>query len=48
MNEQERKYFKLLSKDRMDSANTLEKPSMQGVKNSIVEKIYGISFTNER
>lgn len=31
-------YFKKLVKDREDSAKTLEKPSMRGVKNSVVEK----------
>ena len=38
MNEVERKYFAELTKDRKDSADTLEKPSMQGVKKSVVEK----------
>lgn len=38
MNKQEELYFKHLTKDRADSANTLEKPSMRGIKNSVVEK----------
>ena len=31
-------YFSALVKDRMDSAKTLEKPSMRGVKSSVVDK----------
>ena len=38
MNDQEEIYFQALSRDRSDSANTLEKPSMRGIKNSVVEK----------
>lgn len=38
MNRQEELYFSSLTKDRADSADTLEKPSMRGVKNSVVEK----------
>jgi len=38
MTEQEETYFKALSKDRAESADTLEKPSMRGIKNSVVEK----------
>ena len=38
MNKQEELYFDALSKDRADSADTLEKPSMSGIKNSVVEK----------
>ena len=38
MNIQEKQYFEALSKDRTDSANTLEKPSMRGIKKSVVEK----------
>lgn len=38
MNRQEELYFASLTKDREDSADTLEKPSMRGVKNSVVEK----------
>ena len=38
MNYQEEQYFHALSRDRAESANTLEKPSMQGIKNSVVEK----------
>ena len=38
MNYQEEQYFYALSKDRAESANMLEKPSMQGIKNSVVEK----------
>lgn len=35
---EQQKYFDKLVKDREDSAKTLEKPSMRGVKNSVVEK----------
>lgn len=38
MTRQDRSYFTALSKDRADSAKILEKPSMRGVKNSVVEK----------
>lgn len=38
MTEHEKKMFDLLAKDRSDSANTFDKPSMRGAKNSIVEK----------
>jgi hypothetical protein len=38
MTEQEKEYFEKLVRDREDSAQTLEKPSMRGVKNSVVEK----------
>lgn len=38
MNRQENAFFSALSKDRADSANMLEKPSMRGIKNSVVEK----------
>ncbi len=38
MNELENEYFILLNKDRTDSANTLEKPSMKGIKKSVVDK----------
>ena len=38
MNDQERVYFEALSKDRADSADILEKPSMRGIKSSVVEK----------
>lgn len=38
MNTQEKIYFDALSKDRAESADTLEKPSMRGIKNSVVEK----------
>ena len=38
MNQTERRYFELLTKDRAESADTLEKPSMRGVRNSVVEK----------
>lgn len=31
-------WFDKLTKDREDSAKTLEKPSMRGIKNSVVEK----------
>ena len=38
MNKQEEQYFHALSKDRAESADMLEKPSMRGIKNSVVEK----------
>lgn len=38
MNKQEELYFKVLSQDRSESADMLEKPSMRGIKNSVVEK----------
>ena len=38
MNSQERAYFAELSKDRAESADMLEKPSMRGIKKSVVEK----------
>lgn len=38
MNEQEKLFFSALHKDRSDNADTLEKPSMRGIKNSVVEK----------
>ena len=38
MNSLETEYFSELSKDRTDSANTLEKPSMIGIRKSVVEK----------
>ncbi len=38
MNYEERVYFDALSKDRAESANTLEKPSLRGVQTSVVEK----------
>ena len=38
MNKQEEIYFEALSKDREESAAMLEKPSMRGIKNSVVEK----------
>ena len=38
MNKQEELYFKALSQDRSESADMLEKPSMRGIKNSVVEK----------
>ena len=38
MTSRERLYFEALSKDRMESADILEKPSMRGIKNSVVEK----------
>lgn len=39
MNEQDRLFFSALYEDRADSAKTLEKPSMRGVK-----KVYQISI----
>ncbi|QQS30538.1 MAG: AAA family ATPase [Sphingobacteriales bacterium] len=38
MAEQHQIWFDKLAKDREDSAKTLEKPSMRGIKNSVVEK----------
>lgn len=38
MTRQEEIYFSALSKDRSESADMLEKPSMRGIKNSVVEK----------
>lgn len=38
MNKQETIFFKALSQDRSESADMLEKPSMRGIKNSVVEK----------
>ena len=38
MNEKDREYFEALHQDRADSANMLEKPSMRGIKRSVVEK----------
>lgn len=38
MNKWEEIFFTALSQDRADSANMLEKPSMCGIKNSVVEK----------
>lgn len=38
MNIQDERLFSLLSKDRAESADMLEKPSMRGIKNSVVEK----------
>lgn len=38
MNDEQKRWFLLLTKDREDSAKTLEKPSMRGIKNSVVEK----------
>ncbi len=38
LNEQEAIYFDALSRDRAESADTLDKPSMRGVRTSVVEK----------
>jgi hypothetical protein len=38
MTEQENRWLNALTTDRMDSANTLEKPSMRGVQRSVVDK----------
>lgn len=38
MNAVEKRYFKALHFDRAESADMLEKPSMRGIKNSVVEK----------
>lgn len=38
MTEQHQIWFNKLAKDREESAKTLEKPSMRGIKNSVVEK----------
>ena len=38
MNRQEELFFSALTKDRAESADMLEKPSMRGIKHSVVEK----------
>lgn len=38
MNKRDEDYFAALSKDRAESADTLEKPSLRGIKTSVVEK----------
>lgn len=38
MTEQEKQWFAALTTDRMESADTLEKPSMRGVQRSVVDK----------
>lgn len=38
MTEQEKQWFDLLTKDRSESADMLEKPSMRGVQRSVVDK----------
>ena len=38
MTNEQRYYFELLHKDRIENAKTLEKPSLRGIKNSVVEK----------
>ena len=38
MNKRETEYFELLRQDREESASMLEKPSMRGIKDSVVEK----------
>lgn len=38
MNQQQIRYFEALSRDRSENADILEKASMRGVKNSVVEK----------
>ena len=38
MESREKEYFEKLHSDRMESADMLEKPSMRGIKNSVVEK----------
>lgn len=38
MNRKEEIYFEALSKDRSESADILNKPSMRGIRNSVVEK----------
>lgn len=38
MTSQDLAFFQVLSKDRAESADMLEKPSMRGIKNSVVEK----------
>lgn len=38
MNKQDEQYFIELMKDRSESADMLEKPSMRGIRNSVVEK----------
>lgn len=36
--EKQKEFFKRLTADRVDNANILEKRSMSGVKNSVVDK----------
>ncbi len=38
LNHEQQAYFKALASDRENSADTLEKPSMRGIKKSVVEK----------
>ena len=38
MNKQDELFLTALSEDRAESADMLEKPSMRGIKNSVVEK----------
>jgi flagellar biosynthesis GTPase FlhF len=38
MRKEQKKWFEALTRDREESADTLEKPSMRGVQNSVVEK----------
>lgn len=38
MNEQEMKFFSALTADRAESAKMMNKPSMRGIKSSVVEK----------
>lgn len=38
MNEQEKTYFSAVSKDRAENARVMEKSSMRGIKNSVIEK----------
>lgn len=38
MNDHKKKFFEDLAKDREESANMLEKPSMKGVQRTVVEK----------
>lgn len=38
MTHKEEQFFKALVKDREENAKTLEKPSMRGIKRTVVEK----------
>ena len=38
MNDEQKQFFEALKKDREDSARTLAKPSMKGVRDSVVDK----------
>ena len=46
LNHQEAIFFEALTKDRIESAMMLEKPSMRGIKNSVVEKYSDLNCSN--